>query len=121
MAERSAPEARSETEHARRPRRKAAGVHIDPELCKVCGICVALCPQDVFDSDGRDVPVVARLEACTACRFCELHCPDFAIEVEAAPAPAEKAAEVDAGQAAVPGEAAAPGDAVAPDLEEATS
>lgn len=103
MAERSAPEARSETEHARRPRRKAAGVHIDPELCKVCGICVALCPQDVFDSDGRDVPVVARLEACTACRFCELHCPDFAIEVEAAPTPAdEEAAEVDTGDAAVP-------------------
>jgi 2-oxoglutarate ferredoxin oxidoreductase subunit delta len=84
MAERSAPEARSETEDARRPRRKAAGVRIDPELCKVCGICVALCPEDVFDSDGRGVPVVARLEACTACRFCELHCPDFAIEVEAA-------------------------------------
>ena len=72
-------------------------------FCKVCGICVALCPQDVFDSDGRDVPIVARLEACTACRFCELHCPDFAIEVEAAPAPAEaEAAEVDAGHAAVP-------------------
>jgi 2-oxoglutarate ferredoxin oxidoreductase subunit delta len=87
MAERSAPAARSETEDARSPRRKAAGVHIDPELCKVCGICVALCPQDVFDSDGRGVPVVARLEACTACRFCELHCPDFAIEVEAAEEP----------------------------------
>jgi MinD superfamily P-loop ATPase len=62
------------------------------------------------------VPVVARLEACTACRFCELHCPDFAIEVEAAPAPAgHEAAEVAAG------DAAATGDAAAPELDEETS
>jgi 2-oxoglutarate ferredoxin oxidoreductase subunit delta len=121
MAERSAPEARSETADARRPRRKAAGVHIDPELCKVCGICVALCPQDVFDSDGRGVPVVARLEACTACRFCELHCPDFAIAVEAASTPAEDEAAGAGRGAAVPAEAAGPGDAVAPDLEEESS
>jgi len=84
MAERSAPEARSDTEHARGPRRRAAGVHVDRELCKACGICVALCPREVFDADAQGVPVVARLEACNACRFCELHCPDFAIAVEAA-------------------------------------
>jgi len=26
-------------------------------------------------------PVVMRLEACTACGICEVHCPDFAITV----------------------------------------
>ena len=70
MAERSAPEARSETQHARGPRGKAAAVHIDPELCKACGICIKLCPREVFDADARGVPVVARLEDCSACRFC---------------------------------------------------
>jgi 2-oxoglutarate ferredoxin oxidoreductase subunit delta len=84
MAEPGATAARSEIDEVRSPRRKAAAVRVDRELCKVCGICIALCPTGVFDADAHGAPVVARLEACTACRFCELHCPDFAIEVEAA-------------------------------------
>jgi 2-oxoglutarate ferredoxin oxidoreductase subunit delta len=54
---------------------------VDLELCKSCGICRALCPASVFDVDRKGRPEVARVKECTACRLCERHCPDFAIEV----------------------------------------
>jgi 2-oxoglutarate ferredoxin oxidoreductase subunit delta len=56
-------------------------VLLDLGLCKACGICIDLCPDEVFDRDGRGYPVLARLEDCRQCLLCELHCPDFAIEV----------------------------------------
>jgi 2-oxoglutarate ferredoxin oxidoreductase subunit delta len=60
----------------------ASPVQLDLELCKACGICIELCPEKVFDRDKLGYPVVARPEECTQCLVCELHCPDFAIEVE---------------------------------------
>jgi 2-oxoglutarate ferredoxin oxidoreductase subunit delta len=60
-----------------------ADVVVDLELCKACGICIALCPTKVFDADDGGRAVAARLEDCTVCRLCEWHCPDFAIEVVA--------------------------------------
>ena len=54
---------------------------IDLELCKACGICISLCPQNVFDRDELGQPVVARLADCTTCAFCERHCPDFAVDI----------------------------------------
>ena len=67
-----------------RPGRKVkATVLVDLDLCKACGICIALCPTKVFDRDAAGQAVVARQADCTACRLCEWHCPDFAIEVRA--------------------------------------
>jgi len=56
-------------------------VAVDLGLCKACGICIELCPDSVFDRDQFGQPVVARPDACSQCLICELHCPDFAIEV----------------------------------------
>jgi 2-oxoglutarate ferredoxin oxidoreductase subunit delta len=56
-------------------------VLLDLQLCKACGVCVELCPEKVFDRDRLGEPVVARPEDCSQCLICELHCPDFAIEV----------------------------------------
>jgi 2-oxoglutarate ferredoxin oxidoreductase subunit delta len=56
-------------------------VALDLDLCKACGICIALCPARVFDADELGNPVVARPDDCTSCLLCEFHCPDFAIEV----------------------------------------
>jgi 2-oxoglutarate ferredoxin oxidoreductase subunit delta len=62
-------------------RRVKAAVLVDLDLCKACGICVNLCPEHVFDRDAAGLAVAARQEDCSACRLCEWHCPDFAIEV----------------------------------------
>jgi 2-oxoglutarate ferredoxin oxidoreductase subunit delta len=71
---------------------KAAGgeepvsqVALDLELCKACGICIELCPEDVYDADKAGYPIISRMDDCTSCLLCELHCPDFAIEVQRRP------------------------------------
>ena len=56
-------------------------VTLELELCKACGVCIELCPDEVFDRDKLGYPVLARHDACSRCLLCELHCPDFAIEV----------------------------------------
>jgi 2-oxoglutarate ferredoxin oxidoreductase subunit delta len=62
-------------------------VTIDDALCKACGICIELCPKQVYDADKLGTPVVARPSDCTACMFCEWHCPEFAIRVAVAAEP----------------------------------
>jgi 2-oxoglutarate ferredoxin oxidoreductase subunit delta len=59
----------------------ASPVRLDLELCKACGVCIELCPEKVFDRDKLGQPVVARPDDCSRCLICELHCPDFAIEI----------------------------------------
>jgi len=63
------------------PSTSTSPVQLDLELCKACGVCVEVCPTKVFDRDRLGEPVVARPGDCTQCLICELHCPDFAIEV----------------------------------------
>ncbi len=70
------------------PRRKHARqgeVRVFPKWCKGCGLCVAFCPQQVFEVDARDRPVVAHPERCTGCEWCYVHCPDCAISVRLVP------------------------------------
>jgi len=63
-------------------------IEINRAWCKGCYICVSVCPRDVLDIDqtqwtGSFHPVYVRqIERCTACRNCELFCPDLAIEVK---------------------------------------
>ncbi len=68
-------------------------VALDLGLCKACGICIDLCPQQVFDRDGLGCPEIARPQDCTACLLCELHCPDFAIEIARRPQKRRSAAD----------------------------
>lgn len=50
------------------------------KTCKGCGICVDFCPTEVLAMNGNLVCVV-NLDKCTGCQFCDLRCPDFAIQV----------------------------------------
>ncbi len=54
-------------------------VHIFENWCKGCGLCVEFCPAHVLalGTEGRPLPIYP--EQCIACRWCEFHCPDFAI------------------------------------------
>lgn len=57
--------------------------------CKGCAICVHLCPKkvlaisDKLNEYGNPYPEVCNFNACSVCRLCELHCPDFAIDIYA--------------------------------------
>jgi 2-oxoglutarate ferredoxin oxidoreductase subunit delta len=51
------------------------------DWCKACGICSAFCPKNVIGRDASGAPVIERPDDCIGCRFCELHCPDFAITI----------------------------------------
>lgn len=50
--------------------------------CKGCGLCVEFCPTGVLELDDNDHPIVAHPEKCTACHWCDTHCPDLAIVVK---------------------------------------
>lgn len=52
------------------------------ERCKRCGICMELCPRKVYTRTNDGYPNPTNIEKCNACQFCELWCPDYAIEVE---------------------------------------
>ena len=56
-------------------------VHVFDNWCKGCSLCIEFCPSGVLvlGLDNRPKPIYP--EKCTACRWCELHCPDFAIFV----------------------------------------
>jgi 2-oxoglutarate ferredoxin oxidoreductase subunit delta len=72
-----------QTKDSRRRRRLPRGrVTVFPNWCKGCNLCVEFCPAHVLEQgeDGR--VIVAHPDQCTACRWCELHCPDFAIFVQ---------------------------------------
>ena len=55
---------------------------INRDWCKGCGICGRFCPKNVLELDEAEKVTAARPEDCICCEFCELRCPDFAIEIE---------------------------------------
>jgi len=84
MSEENTPSQKGESDRSARRSRKRGPrgrVVVFPNWCKGCNLCVEFCPTGVLEQgeDGR--VIVAHPERCTACRWCELHCPDFAIFV----------------------------------------
>ena len=78
-----------QTEKSKIPSSKKSGKRnklynpvIIPAWCKSCGICSAFCPKGVIGFNDMGAPVIERPDECTGCRFCELHCPDFAITIK---------------------------------------
>ena len=70
------------TEKNASKRKKSYIPVIIPAWCKSCGICSAFCPKKVIGLNDMGAPVIERPDECIGCRFCELHCPDFAITVK---------------------------------------
>ncbi|MBN1956000.1 MAG: 4Fe-4S binding protein [Anaerolineae bacterium] len=66
---------------SKKKRGKRGQIQIFPNWCKGCGLCVEFCPMKVLEQGSNGAILVAHPEKCTACRWCELHCPDFAIFV----------------------------------------
>jgi NAD-dependent dihydropyrimidine dehydrogenase PreA subunit len=54
----------------------------DKELCNGCGICVRICPQDVFRYDKKNKTAIIKYpEDCQLCELCVIDCPTKALKV----------------------------------------
>lgn len=53
----------------------------DAEACTGCGMCLIVCPHQVFESHGGKVRI-ARRDACMECGACAANCPFDAIRVQ---------------------------------------
>jgi NAD-dependent dihydropyrimidine dehydrogenase PreA subunit len=51
-----------------------------PEACNGCGVCVDVCPHDVFRMNGRAASIADRA-ACMECGACARNCATEAISV----------------------------------------
>jgi 2-oxoglutarate ferredoxin oxidoreductase subunit delta len=56
-------------------------IEIVEEWCRRCGICLYVCPRNVFSPEADGLPSPVNLDACTRCDLCELACPEFALRV----------------------------------------
>jgi 2-oxoglutarate ferredoxin oxidoreductase subunit delta len=61
--------------------KKKKEVEINRDWCKGCGICVAFCPKKVLVLDDEGKACWHQAEKCINCGFCELRCPDVAVEL----------------------------------------
>jgi len=60
---------------------QAGSITLYRDRCKRCGVCIELCPLQVYTSTSEGYPEPINIEKCTNCGLCELWCPDYAIEV----------------------------------------
>jgi 2-oxoglutarate ferredoxin oxidoreductase subunit delta len=65
----------------RKKEKKKFDVSFYHDWCKACGICMAFCPQQIIQAQKNGKPMITDKDKCVGCRFCEIHCPDFAITV----------------------------------------
>jgi 2-oxoglutarate ferredoxin oxidoreductase subunit delta len=73
------PDASPPADHPEEKAQPEYRINIYRDWCKSCGICAAFCPRQCLSLDAEGNPMVDHAERCTGCRWCELHCPDFAI------------------------------------------
>ena len=58
------------------------GPKIDYNYCNGCGECYKHCPLDIFSWDEKKkIPIVTYAGECSCCCFCEIMCPEVAIDV----------------------------------------
>lgn len=72
---------KSTNENKKQNHKKQYTQTIFRDWCKACGICSAFCPRKVIGVDEGGGPEIVDPDSCIGCRFCELHCPDFAITI----------------------------------------
>ncbi|MBC8317205.1 MAG: 4Fe-4S binding protein [Desulfobulbaceae bacterium] len=56
-------------------------LELNQELCIGCGICLVVCPHDVFVLKDKKA-LIANKDNCMECNACAVNCPPRAISVE---------------------------------------
>ena len=56
-------------------------LQLDVETCNGCGMCITVCPHEVFDVQKRKASIIDR-DACIECGACAINCPVNAIQVQ---------------------------------------
>lgn len=54
---------------------------LDQDLCDRCGVCMDVCPMDVFRREETGAFRIVYKDDCMTCFNCELECPMVAIHV----------------------------------------
>ncbi|MFW9856831.1 MAG: ATP-binding protein [Candidatus Thorarchaeota archaeon] len=70
------------------PKEKQEILHVpelDPSKCNRCGMCIEVCPHNVFARDEDGTYQVQSVERCIECGACVLNCRGGAISFEAFP------------------------------------
>jgi len=57
-------------------------LELDPSKCTGCGVCMEVCPHQVFELQNRKAVIVNR-DACMECGACSRNCAFDAITVQA--------------------------------------
>ncbi len=55
-------------------------ITLDQDLCTGCGLCLPVCPNDVFVLEGKKVIVAG--DNCMECGHCQAACPVEAIKID---------------------------------------
>jgi NAD-dependent dihydropyrimidine dehydrogenase PreA subunit len=61
--------------------RNVVTLALDGEKCTGCGMCLEVCPHEVFRMNGKRVQIRDR-DACMECGACSANCPAGALSVK---------------------------------------
>jgi NAD-dependent dihydropyrimidine dehydrogenase PreA subunit len=61
--------------------RDVVTLELDTQKCTGCGMCLDVCPHDVFKMNGKSVQIADR-DACMECGACDKNCPAGALSVQ---------------------------------------
>jgi len=56
-------------------------LQLNKDKCNGCGMCVKVCPHEVFSLSGKKAHIIRR-DYCMECGACEMNCPEGAISVK---------------------------------------
>lgn len=62
--------------------RNVTTLKLDFEKCTGCGMCIKVCPHEVFEISGKK-SVIKEKDDCMECGACAKNCPEQALEVDA--------------------------------------
>ena len=61
--------------------KNVASIKILPEKCTGCGMCMEVCPHDVFEISNKKASLADK-DACMECGACAKNCPFGAVKVK---------------------------------------